>query len=44
MLPTVVGNSYDFGYIDKSLFGHEVPIGCSVRIIMNKYNLKKNMS
>lgn len=30
MLPTVVDNSYDFGCIDKTLFGHEIPIGCSV--------------
>lgn len=32
MLPTVVDNSYDFGCIDKSLFGHEIPIGCSVKM------------
>lgn len=31
MLPTVVDNSYNFGYIHKSLFGHEIPIGSSVR-------------
>lgn len=30
MLPTVVDNSHDFGCIDKSLFGHEIRIGCSV--------------
>lgn len=32
MLPTVVDNSYDFGCINKDLFGHEIPIGCSVNI------------
>lgn len=30
MLPTVVDNSYNFGHIHKSLFGHEIPIGSSV--------------
>lgn len=30
MLPKPVDNSYDFGSIDKSLFGHEIKIGCSV--------------
>lgn len=32
MLPTVVDNSYKFGCTDKELFGHEIPIACSVSI------------
>lgn len=35
MLPTVVDNSYNFGRIHKSLFGHEIPIGSSVRFPSN---------
>ena len=31
LLPKVVDDSYDFGYIDRELFGHEIRIGCSVR-------------
>lgn len=30
MLPTVVDNSYKFGCTDRELFGHEIPIACSV--------------
>lgn len=30
MLPKVVDNSYNFGVVDKSIFGHEIPIGCVV--------------
>lgn len=30
MLPTPVPNTYDFGHIDKSLFGHEIKIACSI--------------
>uniref|UniRef100_A0A336KAQ0 Glycerol kinase 5 n=1 Tax=Culicoides sonorensis TaxID=179676 RepID=A0A336KAQ0_CULSO len=30
MLPTPVPNTYDFGVIDKSLFGHEIKIACSI--------------
>lgn len=30
MLPTVVDNSYDFGCTDAELFGHKIPIACSV--------------
>lgn len=33
MLPTVVDNSYNFGHIHKSLFGHEISIGSSVSLI-----------
>lgn len=36
MLPTVVDNSYNFGHIHKSLFGHEIPIGSSVSIFKKK--------
>ncbi|KAG4073437.1 hypothetical protein HA402_000661 [Bradysia odoriphaga] len=30
MLPRVVDNSYDFGYVDKSILGHEIKIGCMI--------------
>lgn len=30
MMPTVVSNSHDFGATDRSIFGHEIKIGCSV--------------
>lgn len=30
MMPKVVSNSYDFGCVDKSIFGHEIKIGCTV--------------
>jgi hypothetical protein len=30
MLPKVVDNSYDFGVVDRSVFGAEIPIGSSV--------------
>lgn len=30
MMPRVVDNSHDFGVIDKSVFGSEIKIGCSV--------------
>ncbi|XP_063700283.1 putative glycerol kinase 5 [Culicoides brevitarsis] len=30
MLPTPVPNNYDFGYIDSSLFGHEIKIATSI--------------
>lgn len=30
MLPKVIDNSYDIGSTAKELFGHEIPIGCSV--------------
>lgn len=39
MLPTVVDNSYDFGCINKDLFGHEIPIGCSVNNLPIWFNL-----
>lgn len=32
MLPRVVDNSYDFGHVDKSILGHEIKIGCMVRL------------
>ncbi|XP_058456996.1 putative glycerol kinase 5, partial [Malaya genurostris] len=30
ILPTVVDNSFDFGYVDKSLFGSSIKIGTSI--------------
>lgn len=30
MLPAVVDDSYGFGQTHKTLFGHEIRIGCSV--------------
>lgn len=30
MLPTPVPNNYDFGHIDKTLFGHEIKIACCI--------------
>lgn len=30
LLPKVVDNSYDFGYVDESLFGSPIKIGTSV--------------
>lgn len=30
MMPKVVENSHDFGYVDRSIFGHEIKIGCMV--------------
>ncbi|XP_059621178.1 putative glycerol kinase 5 [Phlebotomus argentipes] len=30
MMPRVVDNSHDFGVIDKSIFGSEIKIGCSI--------------
>lgn len=40
MLPTVVDNSYNFGHVHKSLFGHEIRIGSSVRFMPKLTNIQ----
>lgn len=32
MLPKVVSNSYNFGSVNENMFGHAIPIKCSVSI------------
>lgn len=42
MLPTVVDNSYKFGCTDRELFGHEIPIACSVGIFSHSESIRLN--
>lgn len=42
MLPKVVDNSHTFGCTEKDLFGHEIPIACSVSVFAKKKKVGKH--
>lgn len=44
MLPAVVDNSYKFGCTDEELFGHEIPIACSVSAVHSQTKTKSQIN